>query len=83
MRTVNLVYLFFELCPLNIENSHLSHILMSSLFRERLMHLPFNFIICPANFVCGGGGVYCFHVCPSAWPSMCLSVCSSATLVFS
>ena len=26
--------------PLNIENSHLSHIFMSALFRERLMHLP-------------------------------------------
>ena len=25
---------------MNIENSHLSHIFMSTLFRERLMHLP-------------------------------------------
>ena len=25
---------------MNIENSHLSHIFMLSLFRERLMHLP-------------------------------------------
>ena len=44
MRTVNLVYLLFELCPLNIENSHFSHIFLSTLFRERLMHLPFDFI---------------------------------------
>ena len=42
MRTVNLVYLFFYLCPLNIENSHLSLIFMTTLFRERLM--PFDFI---------------------------------------
>ena len=26
---------------MNTENSHLSHIFMSNLFRERLMHLPF------------------------------------------
>ena len=44
MRTVNLVYLFFELGPLEIENRHLSHIFMSTLFGERLMHLPFDFI---------------------------------------
>ena len=44
MSNVSLVHLLFELCPLNIENSHLSHIFMSTLFRERLMHLPFDFI---------------------------------------
>ena len=42
MISVSLVYLFFELWP--IENSHLSHIFLSTLFRERLMHLPFDFI---------------------------------------
>ena len=26
--------------PLNIENSHLSYIFMSALFRKRLLHLP-------------------------------------------
>ena len=31
---------FLRYGPLNIENSHLSHIFMSTLFRERLMHLP-------------------------------------------
>ena len=41
MRTVSLVYLLFlRYGPLNIENSHLSHIFMSTLFRERLMQLP-------------------------------------------
>ena len=30
---------FLRCGPLNIENSHLSHIFMSTLFRERLMHL--------------------------------------------
>ena len=44
MRTVSLFYLRFELCLLNIENSHLSYIFMSTLFRERLMHLPFDSI---------------------------------------
>ena len=32
--------LFLSYDPLNIENSYLSHIFMSALFRERLMHLP-------------------------------------------
>ena len=45
MRSINLVYFFFELCPLNIENSHLRHIFMSTLFRERLIQLPFGFIL--------------------------------------
>ena len=31
---------FFSYDPLNVENNHLSHIFMSALFRERLMHLP-------------------------------------------
>ena len=44
MMTVNLVYLFFELWHLNIENSHLSYIFMSTQFRERLIHFPFDFI---------------------------------------
>ena len=43
MRTVSLVY-FLSYVPLNIENSHLCHIFMSTLFRERLMHLSFDFI---------------------------------------
>ena len=29
---------------MNIENSHLSHIFMSALVGERLMHLPFDLI---------------------------------------
>ena len=37
---------FFRYGPLNIDNSHLSHIFMSALFRERLMHLPLISFLC-------------------------------------
>ena len=30
---------------MNIENNHLGHIFVSTLFREKLMHLPFDFIL--------------------------------------
>ena len=35
---------FLSYGPLKIENNHISHIVMSTLFRERLLHLPFDFI---------------------------------------
>ena len=47
---------------MNIENSHLSHIVISILCKERLMHLPFDFIfelwdLLDVNAVAGHGAV--------------------------
>ena len=65
MRTVTPVYLLFSYGLLNIKDSHLSHLFMSTLFRERLMHLPFDFIfdrvMALARYKCSGG----------AWCSAC------------
>ena len=43
MRTVCLLYLLFELRPLNSENSHLSHIFMSLLGKTNAPYLDFIF----------------------------------------
>ena len=60
---------------MNFKISHLSHIFMSTLFKEKLMHLPFDFIfdrvMALAWFKCSGG----------AWYSACSAFISGVILI--